>query len=312
MEKFVALRQMEHKHYGSQVRNLIRFDRFLVRQHWKKRWISRDIIDQYDRSKLHVAPSAHRVEMSVVRQFCRYLTHAEPRCYVPDCGQTGVMANLRIPFVFTESQVRSLLARASELPSGTFPLRPQMYQTLFGLLYVTGMRIGEALALNVDDIDLRMRRLLIRKGKFGKARWIPFLASTASRLEEYLKQRLQLFPAGTDAPLFISWKAERLSHQTAGNNFRRVMRADGFPKQSRAGPTIHSIRHTFACHRLLGWYRAGLDVNALLPSLSTYMGHVAVQYTSRYIHATPELLEQANQRFLKHYRNTIKTEVSHE
>jgi integrase len=187
-----------------------------------------------------------------------------------------------------------------------------MYQTLFGLLYVTGMRVGEALALNVGDIDLRMRRLLIRKGKFGKSRWIPFLASTAARLEQYLKRRLQVSPADAEAPLFVSWKSERLGHRTVDNNFWVIMRAIGFRKQRHAGPTIHSLRHTFACHCLLGWYRAGLDVNPRLPALSTYMGHVDVQYTARYIHATPELLEQANQRFLKHYRNTIKTEVSHE
>jgi integrase len=182
-----------------------------------------------------------------------------------------------------------------------------MYQMLFGLMYVTGIRISEALALNVGDIDLRQRRLLIRRGKFGKARWITFLASTASRLERYLDHRLRLFPATAEEPLFVSWKAERLSHGTASNNFWLAMHECGLTKQSRAGPTVHSLRHTFACHCLLKWYRAGLNVNARLPSLATYMGHVHVRYTARYIHATPELLDQVNQRFLKHYRNTIKT-----
>jgi site-specific recombinase XerD len=306
MEKFVALRRIEGKDYRSQARNLKRFDSFLSRRKWKGRWLPREVIDDYSLSQAHVAPSARRTEMSVVRQFCIYLSLFEPRCYVPDGVWAGDPSVLRIPFVFTKPQICDLLDRARELPQWPYALRPHMYQTFFGLLYTTGIRVGEALALNVDDIDLRLQRLLVRKGKFGKARWVPFAASTACRLQEYLDRRLRVAPSTAEAPLFISWKAERLAHRTADNNFWLVMRAGGFSKQSRAGPTIHSLRHTFACHCLLRWYRAGLDVNALLPALATYMGHVDVQYTARYIHAIPELLEQMHQRFLKHYRKAIK------
>jgi len=306
MEKFVALRRIEGKDYRSQTWNLKRFDSFLARQNWKRRWLPREVIDDYILSRARVAPSARRTEMTAVRQFCIYLSLFEPRCYVPEGVWAGDPNVLRIPFVFTKSQICDLLAGARELPQRPYSLRPHMYQTLFGLLYTTGIRVGEALALNVGDIDLHSQRLLIRKGKFGKARWVPFSASTACRLQDYLKRRLRDAPSTADAPLFISWKTERLAHRTADNNFWLVMRAGGLSKQSRAGPTIHSLRHTFACHCLLRWYRAGLDVNALLPALATYMGHVDVQYTSRYIHAIPELLEQAHLRFLKHYRTTIK------
>jgi len=232
MEKFVALRQIEGKDYRSQTRNLRRFDCFLVRKKWKGRWLPRNVIDDYSLSQAHVAPSARRTEMSVVRQFCLYLSLFEPRCYVPDGVWAGDPSILRIPFVFTKSQICNLLAGARELPPWPYSLRPHMYQTLFGLLYTTGIRIGEALALNVDDIDLQSQRLLIRKGKFGKARWVPFSASTACRLEDYLKRRQRDAPSSADAPLFISWKSERLAHRTADNNFWLVMRAAASPNKA--------------------------------------------------------------------------------
>lgn len=306
MEQFVALRHIEGKVYRSQTWNLIYFDRFLVREKWKGRWISREIVDDYLLSQNHLAVITRRTTMSTVRQFCRYMSQFEPRCYVPDSLWTGGEENAHIPFVFTESQVCSLLARAGELQPKPSCIRPYTYQTLFGLLYTTGIRISEALALNVGDIDLKSPRLLIRNGKFGKARWIPLSPSTASKLEKYLYRRQKALPCSMEAPLFISWKSRRLSYTTAGNNFRLILRACGIPKQGRTGPTIHSLRHTFACHRLLQWYRDGLDINARLPALGTYMGHVDTRYTSRYLHATPELLEEVNQRFLNHYRENIK------
>jgi site-specific recombinase XerD len=314
MREFVALRRMEGKGYGSQTWNLVYFDRFLCRAKWKQRWISRELVDQYCLSKRHLRLGTRGVLLSVVRQFCRYLAQFDARCYVPTDVRRTVCAEHTIPFVFTERQVCELVIRAAELPvyPSSFALRPCLYQTLVGLLYTTGMRIAEALALNIGDLDLRRPRLLIRKGKFGKARWIPLSHSTASKLEAYLQQRLRIAPALTDSPLFISCRAQRLSYDTAYGAFRQILRMCNLADRPREGPTIHSLRHTFACRRLLEWYRDGLDINARLPALSTYMGHVNVHFTHRYVHATPELLHETHQRFLEHYRKTIKPEVTHE
>lgn len=212
MERFIAIRKATGRDYGSQTRNLMMFDRFLVSVHWAAPWLSRSVIEQYRLSRSHVATSAQRVSMSVVRQFCRNLAAFDRRSHVPDGIWTGDSVFHRLPFVFTK-----------------------------------------------------------------------------------------------ESALFISWKGERLSHRTADNNFWRLMKACGISKQNRAGPTIHSLRHTFASHRLLEWYRAGVDINARLPILATYMGHVDPRYTFLYLHATPELLIEASQRFFSHYRNHINT-----
>jgi site-specific recombinase XerD len=314
MRNFAALRQMEGKDYGSQTWNLVYFDRFLRRVKWKRRWISRELVDDYCLSKRHLSAGTRGVMLSVVRQFCRYLSQFDARCYVPDGERRAVSPEQSLPFVLTQAQVCELLARAGELPvsPSSFSLRPCLYQTLVGLLYTTGMRIAEALALNIGDLDLRLPRLLIRKGKFGKTRWIPLSHSTAGKLDEFLKQRSRIAPASTDSPLFISCRADRLSYDTAYATFRRILSACHMAGRAREGPTIHSLRHTFACHRLLEWYRDGLDIHARLPALSTYMGHVNVHFTHRYVHATPELLHETHQRFLEHYRKTIKPEVIHE
>lgn len=312
MQNFVSLRQMEGKDYRSQRWNLIYFDRFLSCTNWRQRWISRELLDDYCLSNRHLAGGTWRVMMSVVRQFCRYLSQFDSRSYVPDGDQAAVSPDQPMPFVFTKAEVCELVVRASELPPYpmSFSLRPRLYQTLVGLLYSTGIRVAEALAINVGDIDLRVPRLLIRKGKFGKARWIPLSQSTASKLEDYLKQRLQVYPASECSPLFISCRTERLSYDTVYANFRRILCACAISRRGRGGPTIHSLRHTFACHRLLEWYRDGVDINARLPALSTYMGHVNFHFTHRYVHATPELLDETHRRFLEHYRRIINQEVT--
>jgi integrase len=192
-----------------------------------------------------------------------------------------------------------------------FALRPHLYRTLFGLLYVAGLRIGEALALNVGDVDLPRRRLFVRKGKFGKPRWLPLSESTGAELAAYLR-RLSGCPGTAASPLFVNRRGERLPKRSAEGNFQCVLRACGMGRHGRDHPTPHSLRHSFACHCLLEWYRQGVDINARLPVLATYMGHADMRFTYRYLHATPELLNEANRRFLDHYHQIINTEVTRE
>ena len=314
MRNFLVLRRTEGKDYGSQAWNLVYFDRFLYNRNWNRRWISREIIDEYCLSNSRRAPRTQSVMLSVVRQFCRYMALFDRRSYVPEGKRMPVCPDPSMPFIFTKKQVCELMKQAGRLrvfPS-SFSLRPHLYQTLVGLLYTTGIRITEALDVNIEDIDLRVPRLLIRKGKFGKSRWIPLAPSTAQKLEDYLQRRKCAAPAPAQAPVFISCRAKRLSYDTAYANFRRILHACNLARRAREGPNIHSLRHSFACHRLLEWYRDGLDINVRLPALSTYLGHINIHFTRRYLHATPELLHETHQRFLEHYRNTINTETSHE
>ena len=314
MRDFVALRQMEGKDYGAQTWNLVYFDRFLCDIDWRHRWLSQEVIDHYCLNNRERAPGTQRVMLSVVRRFCSYMALFDSRSYVPESKRMPICPDQQMPFVFTKEQVCLLVAEAGRLPvyPSWFSLRPHLYATLVGLLYTTGVRISEALALNIEDIDLRVPRLLIRKGKFGKSRWIPLSQSTAEKLEAYLKKRAAAAPAAPDAPVFVSCRARRLTHTNAYGNFRRILRACNLARRAREGPNIHSLRHSFACHRLLEWYREGIDINARLPALSTYMGHVSIHFTRRYLHATPELLEEVHQRFLQHYRQLINPETHYE
>jgi len=313
MHRFVDLRQWVGKNYCGQARNLSYFDRFLSQERWTRQWITQPLINRYRLSLAHLSTATQRCRMPVVRQFCIYLSAFEPRCYVPVKGEWTLHAcPQRLPFIFTEAQVGGLVAEAGRLSSWIFVLRPQVYQTLFGLLYVTGMRITEALSLNVGDVDLDGQRLFVRKGKFGKQRWLPVAGSTVVKLRSYLDLRLAECAGTADSPLFITRGGTRMSKRSAAYNLQLVVKACQIGQRGRDHPTPHSLRHSFACHCLLKWYRQGVDINARLPVLATYMGHADMRFTYRYLHAMPELLDEANRRFLNHYREIINPEDTHE
>jgi integrase len=160
--------------------------------------------------------------------------------------------------------------------------------------------------LNLGDVDLRQKLLFVRKGKFGKSRWVPISLSTSVALQRYIQQRSRVAAAAAEDPLFLTRGGRRLYHTNVDLAFRQVLTRCGLRGgKGCPGPRMHDLRHTFACTRLLKWYREGKDVQLLLPALATYLGHVKVSSTQVYLQATAELLEEANQRFLKNFRQNI-------
>jgi integrase len=149
------------------------------------------------------------------------------------------------------------------------------------------------------------RRLYIAEGKFRKARWAPLSISTCRALERYVRTRVQIRPRSPDSPLPINQRSRRLNQCTVNQTFRHVLRQCGIVHRNHTGPRIHDLRH-YAVHRLLAWYRDGGDVNARLPYLATYMGHVDVHSTHIYLQSTAELVEQVNRRFHTHYLHQVK------
>lgn len=307
MEGFVALRRLTGTDYQSQTRLLVYFDHFLRKLKFKAHFLSAQIIESYLASLSHLAPRTQYNRFSVLSQFCRYLYQFEPRCYVPEPMPTTKSSISRIPYIFTKTQVQNLLSEASKL-SPKSSLRPHTCRTLFGLLYTTGIRIGEALALDINDVYLNTQRVHIREGKFHKERWVPLAPSTCVMLKNYIEKRQSITLATVDAPFFISLRYRRLHRSTVYSTLRSLVKQCGIYTGTGPAPRIHDFRHTFAVHRLLQWYRQGVDVNALLPALATYMGHVDISSTHIYLQATPELFEEANKRFLKHYRKHIKNQ----
>jgi integrase len=170
------------------------------------------------------------------------------------------------------------------------------------------MRIGEALALNLTDFLNAEARLYIAEGKFHKARWVPLSPCTCQALKHYVESRRQIKPRSLDSPLFLNQRGHRLHYATVNHTFHRLLGQCTIGQKNRAGPRLHDLRHTFAVHRLLAWYRDGADVNTRLPWLATYMGHVDIASTHVYLHPTAELLDAVGRRFRSHYLQQIKTQ----
>lgn len=305
MQRFVDLRRLSGTDYHSQARLLGYVDRFLVQQDFCLTYLTREITDRYQQDLTTLAPRTQGNRMSMLRQFCEYLATGNPQSYVPRPLKTIRSHGAHRPYIYHSSQLHALMAAAAGLtPPGS--LRPLTYCTLLGLLYSTGIRIGEAMALNLQDVDPNSQRLYIAEGKFRKTRWVALSESTGLALGQYIDSRLKIAPNDPDSPLLLNQRRRRLCHPTVNMTFRGLLQKCGIAHNKRTGPRIHDLRHTFAVDRLLAWYREGRDVNALLPALATYMGHVDVNSTRIYLQPTAELLEQVHERFRNYYLKNIQ------
>lgn len=198
------------------------------------------------------------------------------------------------------------MKEASRLVSPT-GLRALTYATLIGLLAATGLRPGEALALDNSDVDLTHGILSIRQSKFGKSRFVPLADSTRVALMKYAKQRDELCLHPTSQAFLVSERGQRLQSCTARRTFARISCTVGVRpatgnRRIGRGPRLQDFRHCFATRKLIEWYRAGLDVGRELPKLATYLGHVDVAHTYWYLEAVPELLQLATDHLGAHRR----------
>jgi len=173
------------------------------------------------------------------------------------------------------------------------PLRAATYQTLIGLLAASGLRIGEAIKLDRSDIDWDQGVLLIRESKFGKSRLVPLHPTTMQALAENARLRDELQRRPKDASFFVSLTRKRLSYAVVGQTFRQLVDNADVGTDAPSPPRLHDLRHTFAIRTLLSWYRSDEDVQAKIPSLSTYLGHREPASTYWYLSAAPELLALA-------------------
>ncbi len=301
---FIALRRLSGTDYGSQAQLLGYFDHFLVEQNVQQPCITREICDRYQQSLKRLAPRSQGNRLCVVRQLCEYLARTEPPCFIPESIHSPPSRGAHRAYIFTREQVGAMLSAASKLPPPR-SLRPETYQTLFGLLYSTGIRIGEAFGLNIEHFLPEERRLYIAEGKFRKSRWIVLSASAAKALSQYVMRRMKKEPNGPETPLLLNERRQRLCHPTVHGTYRKLLRECGIMHDCGKRPRIHDMRHSFAVHRLLAWYRDGQDVNARLPALATYMGHVDISSTQVYLQPTAELLGEVDRRFHDHFLSHV-------
>lgn len=231
--------------------------------------------------------------LTVARGFARHMTGIDPRTEIPPVGLLPLRKSWQPPYIYTPADIDALLARARcirwRLPAAT-------HHTLLGLLSATGMRVGEALRIDRGDVDRANGVLRVRESKFGKSRLVPVMESTLTALEGYARQRDELCPNASGTAFFVSVRGNRLIYPVVQQTFRRLCDAAGIGPDARRRPRIHDLRHTFAVSTLLTWYRAGEDVEARLPTLSTYLGHRDPRSTYWYLSAAPELLTLAADR----------------
>lgn len=204
------------------------------------------------------------------------------------------------PYLYSGADIAALITAAASL---RFPLRVTTYQTLIGLLAVTGMRIGEAIRLDGGDLDLVGGVLTVRQSKFGKSRLLPLHPTTTDALRGYLQRRDRLHPQPSTPAVFISPAGTRLAYCNVQATFARLARRAGLqPRSASCRPRIHDLRHSFAVASLLDAYASGQDGQARLTLLATYLGHVDPASTYWYLSAAPELLALAGQRLEDHLR----------
>lgn len=233
--------------------------------------------------------------MSVARAFSRHLTAFDARTEVPPAGLLAVRADRRVfPYLYSDSDVAALMVAARALTS---PLRAATYETLIGLLAVTGMRIGEVLRLDRADLEWNDGALVVRESKFGKSRRLPLQASTIDALALYEDARDALFPTPSTPAFFIARNGNRLIYSNVLGVFHDLLDRTGVGRDALTGrPRLHGFRHSFAVATLLDWYRRGVDVHARMPWLSTYLGHSSPSSTFWYLSAAPELMALAAER----------------
>jgi integrase len=252
---------------------------------------------RWARLPAQASPSYWSVRLDVVRGFAKYLAIFDPRTEIPPYGLLGPAYCRATPHIYSEAEISALLAAARRLPP-RHGLRPCTYATLFGLLACTGLRVSEALRLTRSDVDGGQDLLTVRATKFRKTRLVPLHPTTTQALSAYAQVRDRFHPLRRTERLFVARHGTPLSVTVVRGTFGKLRRQLAWAARSGTrAPRIHDLRHTFACRRLLEWYRAGTAVDEVIDTLATYLGHAQVNSTYWYLTGVPELLELAVARF---------------
>ncbi len=241
-------------------------------------------------------PALWAQRLSYIRCFARHHVASDSNTEVPPPGLLPFRAARAHPYLYSIEEVQGLLEHALQLSSST-ELRRWTYHALLGLLSVTGMRVGEALRLKLDDVDLDIGVLTVRGTKFGKSRLVPIHASTRDVLAGYRTRRANHLGDCDATHFFVTRTGHQLDGADVRRTFYRLSREIGLRgAQDSRGPRLHDFRHRFAVETLLGWYCSGQDALRRLPVLSTYLGHVHVSDTYWYLSAHPQLMTLAMHR----------------
>lgn len=299
MEQFVQEKRAIGYRYETGAAELGRFDRFLVREAPDDGTLSRSNTRKWLAKRPHESAGSQQRRFGVVRQFATFLRRLGHPAYVPDRllaakGLTGFT-----PRILTRDEVGRVLQAVDGLtPTARSPLRHLVMPELFRMLYGCGFRLGEVLKLRIEDVDLNRGIVTVRDGKFGKDRLVPPALSLVERLRTYeAALEAKIGSRSADAFFFPSHRIGPCRPGPVYVLFRQLLFRSGISHGGRGkGPRVHDLRHSFAVHTLLRWYREGADLDAKLPVLATYLGHQTLLGTQRYLHLTAELFPEVTVR----------------
>lgn len=295
--QFVAFKRMQGYDYSAGADELRRFDRFLTRTGYARPVLELDVLHRFADQIACLSHSSRVGRLSTVRRFSVYLHALVPESAVlPERLVPRAARRVRF-YPLSGSQVGELMAATATLgPEGG--LRAECAGLLIGLLYSTGLRISEALALDLGDVRIADSTLFVRRGKFRKERLVPMSASTREAVDRWLPLRARHAESGPGCPLFATGWNKRLSRDGAYRMFRRLCSHCGLDGQPP--PRLHDLRHNYACACIARWRQEHEDVDALLPVLANAMGHCDFHATEIYLHISAAALRHASERFLQH------------
>jgi len=278
---------------GSFLRSFVRFAR-----EQRAKCATTKLALQWAMLPANITQTQRARRLGVVRRFAEYLRLLEPRTEVPPQKLIPFRVHRPEPYLFSDKQVLQLIGAARQIDP-RHKIKGLTLGTLFGLLAVTGMRVGETLALDREDIAFAEALLTIRWAKGKKSRLVPLHPSTVEALQRYARLRDEIYPRPIGRKFFVWDRGAPLRYQMAWEWFRVAACQAGLRQLGggRGGPRIHDLRHYFAVRTLLNWYRGDVDVDARLPELATFLGHVHVSDTYWYLSAVPELLQLATRRW---------------
>jgi integrase/recombinase XerD len=238
-------------------------------------------------------PQYWRHRLSVVRGFARHLNTLDPASEIPPADLIVAPSHRKPPYVYSSAEIAALVHAAGTI---TAPLPAAGTQALISLIAASGLRLGETLGLNRDQVDLHAALLTVT-GKNDQTRLVPVHPTTVTMLTGYATRRDRLCPDAACPAFFITRTGQRMQQRWVQQTFAKLLALADIPTPPRRRrPRIHDLRHTFAVNTLIGWYRAGIDVQAHLPVLSTFLGHSSTEATYWYLQAIPELLSLAAER----------------
>jgi integrase len=299
VDDYLALRRQLGVTLHEAERVLTAFATYAEQEHAE--YVTTALVLRWASHLAHVIPATVHGRFQMIRRFAQWRQLTDGRTEIPRGDLLPGRYRRRPPRLCREADIPRLLAAARQLPSAN-GLRGRTYETLFGLLAVTGLRSSEVVALDDADLDHRQATLLVRRTKFGKSRLVPLHASTMAALVTYQTLRDRIVRHRLDPALLISERGVRITQHAAEYTFARVSAQIGVRPRFRAHrlgrgyPRLHDLRHRFAIRTLVDAYRSGGPVDPLLPVLATYLGHVHVHDTYWYLEAVPELLQLATER----------------